>query len=47
MGHDSRTRLAETCGACDESPSSNLGGVKERKAIRGDCMTSQVDGRGP
>ena len=24
MGHDSRARLAETCGTCDESPSSDL-----------------------
>ena len=31
--HDSRTRLAETCGARDESPSSNLGRVKQGEAI--------------
>ena len=34
--HDSRTRLAETCGARDESPSSNLGRVKQGEAIRAD-----------
>ena len=47
MGHESRTRLAETCGARDESPSSDLGRVKQVQAIRADCMNSQVDGRGP
>ena len=45
MGHDSRTRLAETCGASDENPSSKLGRVKQGEAIRADGMHPQVDGR--
>ena len=47
VGHESRTRLAEICGARDECPSSNLGRVKQGQAIRADCMNSHVDGRGP
>ena len=33
MGHDSRTRLTETCGPRDESPSPNLVRVKQGQAI--------------
>ena len=43
--HDSWTRLAETCGARDESPSSNLGRVKQGEAIRPDVMKPRVDVR--
>ena len=43
--HDSRTRLAETCGARDESPSSILGRVKQGEAIRADVMKPRVDER--
>ena len=43
--HDSRTRLAETCGARDESPSSNLGRVKKGEASRADVMRPKVDGK--
>ena len=39
--HDSRTRLAETCGARDESPSSNLGRVKQGEAIRADVYEAK------
>ena len=45
--HDGRTRLAETCGARDESPSSNLGRVKQGEAIQADVMKPRVDGRWP
>ena len=45
--HDSRTRLAETCGARDESPSSNLGRAKQGEAIRADVMKPRVSGRWP
>ena len=38
MDHDSRTRLAETCGTLDESPCSNLVRVKQGEAIRADVM---------
>ena len=41
----SRTRLAETCGARDESPSPNLGRVKQGEAIRADVMKPKVGGR--
>ena len=47
MEHDSRTRLAETCGTRDESASSNLGREKQGEAIRADVMKPQVGGRGP
>ena len=47
MEHDCRTRLAETCGTRDESPSSNLGRGKQGEAIRADVMKPQVDDRGP
>ena len=43
--HASRTRLAETCGARDVSPSSNLGRVKQGEAIRADVMKPKVGGR--
>ena len=43
--HDNRTRLADTCGARDECPSSNLGRVKQGEAIRADVMKPRVDGR--
>ena len=42
--HASRTRLAETCGARDVSPSSNLGRVKQGEAIRADVMKPKVGG---
>ena len=42
---DNRTRLAETCGARDDSPSSNLGRVKQGEAIRADVMKPRVSGR--
>ena len=45
--HDSGTRLADTCGTRDESPSSNLGSGKQGEAIRADVMVLQVGGRGP
>ena len=38
----SRTRLAETCGTREESPSSNLDRGKQGKAIRADCMKPEV-----
>ena len=47
MGHDSRTREAETCGMRDESPSPNLGRVTQEEAIRSDWKCPQVNGRGP
>ena len=47
MWHDSRNRLAETCGARDEVPSSNLGRVKQAEAIRADGTHPQVDGGCP
>ena len=47
MEHDCRTRLAETCGTRDKSPSSNLGRGKQGDAIRADIMSPQVDDRGP
>ena len=43
MEHDCRSRLAETCGTRDESPSSNLGRGKERQSEQTSC----VDDRGP
>ena len=39
------TRLAETCGARDESPSSNLCRVKQEEASRADVMKPNVGGR--
>ena len=45
MEHDSRTRLEETGGARDESPSSNLGRVKQEEAIRADVMKPKFGGR--
>ena len=47
MEQDCRSRLAETCGTRDESPSSNLGRGKQEDAIRSDIMSPQVDDRGP
>ena len=47
MEHDCRSRLAETCGTRDESPSSNLGRGKQGEAIRADITSPQVDDRGP
>ena len=41
MDHVGRARLAETCGSRDESPSSNLGRVKQGEAIRVDDMDPQ------
>ena len=43
MDHDGRARLAETCGARDQSPSSNLGRVIQGNAIRVDDMDPQVE----
>ena len=43
--HHNRTRLAETYGARDESPSSNLGRLKQGEAIRADVMKPRIDGR--
>ena len=43
MGRGGRARLAETCGTCDESPSSNLGRGKPGQAIRSDCTHPQDD----
>ena len=47
MEHDCRTRLAETCGTRDESPSSNLGRGRQGDAIRTDIVSPQVDGTSP
>ena len=47
MEHDCRTRLAETCGTRDDSPTSNLGRGKQGDAIRADIMSPQADDRGP
>ena len=47
MEHDCRTRLAETGGTRDESPSSSLGRGKQGDAIRADIVSPQVDDRGP
>ena len=40
-----RARVAETCESGDESPSSNLGRVKQGEAIRVDGMDLQVKGQ--
>ena len=40
-GYVGRARLAETCGSRDESPSSNLGRVKQGDAVRVDDMDPQ------
>ena len=47
MEHDCRTRLAETCGTRDESPSSNSRRGKQGDTIRAEIMSPQVDDRGP
>ena len=43
--HDSRTRLAETCGARDESPTPNLGRVKQGKQSEQMSLKPTVGGR--
>ena len=43
MDHVRRARLSETCGACGESPSSNLGRVIQVDAIRVDDVDPQVE----
>ena len=45
MEHDNRTCLAETCGARDVRPSSNLGRVKQGEAIRADVIKPTIGGR--
>ena len=43
--HDNRSRWAETCGARDANPCSNMCFLKQGEAIRADVMKPRVGGR--